>query len=181
MLVWGLQEDFLAYMTSHGSTCCANPCDFSTGWSREPNQEEICGAFMSVLGATCTSKWSELCPGVDHPEGAQYNDSPLSDTQCSQCHSTVDNICGFLTYYPNGDYYDGGDCIEGSNCKCEGTNDYCTAPENDCDALVGVRTALPRLAQPHRQWVLKPELTNLRARVGPPGRLSRLSGVYDVL
>ena len=66
-------------LSSSGCSQCATTC--SGPHLSDP--EALCHVWLEA-GATCDSTWLEVC-GVDHPNGTQFNDWPLSQSRCSQC------------------------------------------------------------------------------------------------
>ena len=56
-----------------------------------PTRAGICDNTIPIECATeahtigCATKWSQLCPGVDNPGGAEHNDTPLSELCTAEC------------------------------------------------------------------------------------------------
>uniref|UniRef100_A0A7S0Q6Y5 Uncharacterized protein n=1 Tax=Coccolithus braarudii TaxID=221442 RepID=A0A7S0Q6Y5_9EUKA len=59
-------------------------CTAEIDWENEADAG--CDRYLAA-GYSCVSTWSEFCAG-DNPAGAEFNDSPLSISGCSQCTTT---------------------------------------------------------------------------------------------
>ena len=63
--------------------CDVNWSDYPTPGEANPGAEVLCNAGFNA-GATCYTKYSDNCEG-DNPAGAEYNDTPMWESGCSQC------------------------------------------------------------------------------------------------
>ncbi len=63
--------------------CDVNWSDYPTPGEANPGAEVLCEAGFNA-GATCYTKYSDNCEG-DNPAGAEYNDTPMWESGCSQC------------------------------------------------------------------------------------------------